>query len=248
MKPGRIDELLRQRPPDEGSYAAALDLDDRRRRRPSLSLIAVPVLAIAVLGIAAGVLGGRLLAGTPGLSPGPAPSSTLMSGRVSPSIHAEPSPSFTAEPTRPASAYDRCRADDLAMVADGWNGATGTLSADAVVINVGNATCRLAGKPSVQLVVPDGDALTAPSIADPSAGSALALAPGDSAGTSFAWGNWCTDAPAGALTLRLFLGGGFGTLNAEIKTAPGSSLSPRCDLPRTGPTFSAIAPFHRLQP
>jgi len=246
MRPRRIEELLRERPPDEPPYSDELRLDGAGRSRIVSPVAGIAIVVVAAIATAVAIAGPRFVAVTPPHTPSPTPSSSPLADVV-PWIDAAPLPDPTPQPTEAPSSFARCRADGLVMLAEGWHGATGSLDADALVINVGRSTCQVAGKPSVQLVAETGQALTDPSIADRSAGAPIALAPGDSANISFDWSNWCTDAPAGQLTLRLFLGNGSGSLSAEIRRVAGNS-SPRCDLPRTGPGFSAIFPFHRLPP
>lgn len=246
MRPRRIEELLRERPPDEPPYSDELRLDGAGRSRIVSPVAGIALIVVAAIATAVAVVGPRFVAVTPPHSRSPIPSSSSLADIV-PWIDAAPRPQPTPQPTQTPSSFDRCRADGLVMRANGWNGATGSLTADALLINIGRSTCQLTGKPSVQLVAENGQALTDPSNADRSAGAPIALAPGGSANTAFAWSNWCTDAPAGQLTLRLFLGDGLGSLSAEIRRVAGNS-SPRCDLPRTGPTFSAIFPFHFLSP
>jgi hypothetical protein len=211
-----------------------------------LAVAATSIIAVAAIGIGVAAVGGRFVAATPRQTSAPVSSGSPLADLV-PSVEATPSPHATTRPPEDAAAYEACQADGLVTFADGWNGATGSLTADAVVINVGEGTCRVGGKPSVQLLGSQGVVLTGRTNSEPSAGEVVALAPGQSALTSFVWGNWCTEVPSGPLTLRLFVGDGSTSINSEIRTLSGSAAVPRCDLPRTGPTFSTLVPFH-IQP
>jgi hypothetical protein len=244
MREQRIEELLRERPPDESPYLAEIDLHRRRRTKATPRFMPMAIVAVAAIGIGAGLFNARLVAEAPRDTSRAVPSGSPMDG-VIPWIDAERSSKPTPDPTQPPSSHPICAADRLVMLAEGWQRATGSLTADAIVINIGRFTCHLSGKPSVQLTTSTGAPLTGASDATRSAGQAVALAPGDSANASFAWSNWCANAPAGPLTLRLFVGDG--PLSAEIRTVSGTRQTPRCDLPRTGPTFSATFPF-RAQP
>lgn len=81
MKPERIEELLRDRPPDEPAYHGVLDLENdaslSRTRRVSRGLLAASVAGTAVAALVIGLLLGQVLNNPPGaLSSSPSPSAT----------------------------------------------------------------------------------------------------------------------------------------------------------------------------
>src|SRR5690348_10529873 len=153
MKPKRLEEILRARPPGERDYRGKLLLDQRdlgwfagRTRRATVFTV---MGATALIALAVGLYAGQLLpvrTGSPSLSPTAVetPESSVRVG-VIPWIDASPSAAPTATPTPAPDTGPPCSVDDLALAADGWTGATGSLAGGATVVNTGSATCHLSG-------------------------------------------------------------------------------------------------------
>ncbi len=197
--------------------------------------------SMAILGIAAiGVL-------AIGLFLGPfRPSDESMR---SPTPAASPSVTAAASPrpdeTQGTAATPRCRADQLGLVAAGWDGATGSLVAAAVVVNVSNARCDLQGAPKVELLDAAG-AIIAGAVSGESPGDNVPLPVGEVAFATVIWTNWCSSPPSLPLGMRLALPQEGGALAASIGT-PGADNAvslPRCNAPEapSGASASAFLP------
>jgi hypothetical protein len=144
-----------------------------------------------------------------------------------------------------------CKIDQLALVAGGWSGATGSMGGSATVLNVSPETCRVSGKPSLELRDKAGKVIATGQKA--AAGAPVALLPGGVAGVIAVWGNWCADLPARPLSLRVSLAETKGTLRARVVdwNAIGgeeSSSVPRCDSEGAGSTIDAPGPFAVPEP
>lgn len=159
-----------------------------------------------------------------------------------------PASSPVPDETQGSAATPSCRADQLGLVATGWEGATGSMVANAVVVNVSNARCDLRGAPSIQLVDAAADPITA-SAAGVSPGDNVPLHIGEVALATVVWSNWCSSPPTLPLGLRLGLPQEGGTLTASIGTpgAENATSLPRCDVPNAASEASAL-PFHAPEP
>jgi Domain of unknown function (DUF4232) len=272
MKPERIEQHLRDAPPDEPVYTGRLDLDaDAERRRPGrfgrgVLLATAAVTAVAALAI--GLLLGQLAparvggptgspepSGSPGATPAPEPSWPL---GVIPWIDASPSPSPAppSTPTPDPAAYPACAASDLAMVGGGWGGLTGgQLSGGAYVVNISIAPCRVSGVASVVLLDVSGTQIAAPYAGQSSAApTPIALPPAGVASVGFAWSNWCGAKAALPLQLRLTLPDDGGTLTGPVRAIgqnqpPGGTATqfPGCLDASTGSSISAVSAFTPAQ-
>ena len=178
-------------------------------------------------------------------SPGP----TL---RGLPTLEAHPTAVPPTVPTdSPASTTDPlsvavCGIDQLALAAGGWSGATGSMAGGATLLNVSSETCRVSGKPSLELLDRAGKVIAEGQPA--SAEQPVAILPGGVATVIAVWSNWCTDPPARPLTLTLSLAETKGTLRAAVVdwNAIGgeeSSSLPRCDAEGAGSSIAAPTPF-----
>lgn len=158
--------------------------------------------------------------------------------RVPPTNETSPAPEPTIDP-KPLVA---CAPDNLAMMAGGWGGATGSMGGGATLINVSNEACRIEGWPGLELLAHDGTVIASGVPAAP--GEPVAVAPGGAAGVIAVWMNWCGDPPARPLTMRLSLADGAGTFSAEVRSWEGGGTSvPRCDAPGSPSTIGAPEPF-----
>jgi hypothetical protein len=196
----------------------------------------VGLLAIVIVGLVADrfVNGPTRTTGSPSTSPVGA----------SPTAPAIPSPTLTGgTPLRP------CAAQDLALAAFGWGGATGSMAGGATLINVSPEPCGLAGKPAVALFAKSGTEIAAGGPAEPGpAGDAVELSEGDVARVITVWSNWCGDSPTRPLTLRLSLPDGGGDLDAQVREDGNSSSLPRCDVQGAPSTIGVPTPFASLGP
>jgi len=216
MRPERIEELLKAKPPDEGVYRGELVLDTPTARattavtraRPSLASAAAAVGTVALVSLVLVALVLGPLAG-PSPSPSPAPPSASPSPQPSPErspqatpnlgvipwIDATPVASPTPAPTVDPRSMPPCTAHDLVLVAGGWSGATGSEAGGATVINLSGTPCTVSGRPGVDLLDARGRVI-APGVDKPATGSDLVvLQPGGVAGVITVWQNWCGDPP-----------------------------------------------------
>lgn len=199
---------------------------------------------VAILGMAAiGVLAIGLLLGPlrPGdESPGSPP--------ASPSITATAMPSPLPRETQGSAATPGCRADQVGLVAAGWDGATGSLVATALVVNVSNARCDLLGAPEVELLDANGGVIAGPA-SGASPGDNMPLQIGEVALATVVWSNWCSTPPTLPLGVRMGLPQGGGSLTASIGTPGAENVVnlPRCDVPNA-PSSASASPFHASEP
>ena len=181
-----------------------------------------------------------------------APSSTGSSGAgaipwidATPPPSAEPEPEPTIDPMSVAS----CTADDLAMSAGGWGGATGSMAGGAALVNVSVEPCRIGGKPVVELFSKKGAAIAESSRAEAVAGPTVVLESGGVADVITVWMNWCGDPPVRPLFLRLSLPDGGGSLESEVREWDrGTTSLPRCDLANAPSTIGVPEPFSAPEP
>lgn len=200
---------------------------------------AVAILGMAGIGVLAiGLFLGPLRpAGESTRSPTPAPS---------PSIAAASSP--VPDETQGTAATPGCRADQLGLVARGWDGATGSLVATALVVKVSNARCDLRGAPSVELLDAAGTTIASAAVGV-SPGDSVPLHVGEVALATVIWSNWCSSPPSLPLRMRLALPQEGGTLTESIGT-PGADNAvnlPRCDVPNA-PSSASASPFRASEP
>jgi len=269
MRPERIEELLKAKPPDEGVYRGELVLDTPTARattavtraRPSLASAAAAVGTVALVSLVLVALVLGPLAG-PSPSPSPAPPSASPSPQPSPGrspqaanpgvipwIDATPVPSETPETTADPHALPACTSEDLALSAEGWGGATGSLAGGATVVNVSSATCAVAGRPASVLLDARGKVIARQASGPASSSDVVALPPGGVAGVTTVWQNWCGTPPRRPLSLRLSLPAGGGDLSAVLRPGRGTLDGvPRCDAPGAGSTVGLPVPFSAPAP
>jgi uncharacterized protein DUF4232 len=172
------------------------------------------------------------------------------------SLSAQPTASTAATLTSPEPdatenpmSIDPCAADDLAMAAGGWGGATGSMAGGATLINVSIDRCRLSGKPAVELLT-NGRVITSRAARPSTDGEPIVLPPGGVAGVITVWMNWCGDPPELPLRLRLVLPDDGGTLVGVIR--PWANMGahvqvPRCDAPGADSTIGVPLPFEAAE-
>jgi len=251
MKVERIEEQLRSQPPDEPNYPRDLLLapalvratGSRTRARsaaPAALVAAVLVIvALVVVPLLAGPLGRNETSPSPTTAGTPEPSSPL---GVIPWIDATPSPSPTPDPTPDPHGFRSCSADDVAVVADGWGGATGSLAGGVELIGLSGDPCTVAGKPAVTLLNARGKVIATGTRSVPSSGSDLVVVPvGGVASVTTAWSNWCGGAPDRPLKVRVRLPADNHDVEAVVhETGPASPAEmPRCDNPN-GPSLVGV--------
>ena len=268
MRPERIETLLRRQAPDEPDHVIRPLLEEHAPGllrsatvRPSKTAAGgiawAAVLVVAAIGIAIGAIALRRepaastpLPATSGAVPsGPAPSLAL---GVIPWIDATPGPSATPEPTPDPSALPACVPEDLALVAGGWGGATGSMAGGADLINVSPNPCHLWNPAGAQLTDSTGTVIARldPAIAagGPESGAFGIPSGGDVTGT-LVWINWCGTAPRLPLSITVFLADGpektvsidSPSLTAVIDSWEGGSGTPRCDSPGGGSSVGSIS-------
>lgn len=182
-----------------------------------------------------------------------APSLAALPTLQSTAVVVEPMPSELAGATEPPAptvdprSVRACRADQVAALAGGWSGATGSLAGNASVINVSSEACSVAGKPSMELLDKAGTLIASGVSSTP--GEPAVLPPGGVTGVIAVWSNWCHDPPAMPLSLRFKLAGTGLTLRAAVVDWSGavggseSSSLPRCDAPGAPSEIGAPVPF-----
>jgi len=205
----------------------------------------VSLLAIVIVGLVADrfVNGPSRTTGSPATpAVGGSPAATAIPSRtLAPSD--QPGATIGGTPLRP------CTAQDLALAAFGWGGATGSMAGGATLINVSPEPCRLAGKPGVALFAKRGGPIATGGSGEPTpSGDAVELSEGDVAWVITDWSNWCGDPPARPLTLRLSLPGGAGDLDAPVREDGNSRNIPRCDVRDAPSTIGVPTPFALLGP
>lgn len=256
MNPERIEELLRQQPPDELPYGRPVPAlaDMVVHSRPALgrsTLAASGMSALLVVALLLVVAGSRLgqapsSSGTPTGSLGSSsPSATGATGVIPwiDSRYATPS----AEPTQPPADLALCPKDQLVLLAGGWGGATGSAAGGVTLINLWANPCRLGAPTSV--VLRDASGATIATDPSPPAQSVVGIAPGGTAVGILVWDNWCRPAaPAGPLrvALTMTLGADAGTtqatLESEVNDLQTGSPTPRCDTPSAPSTVGVVGP------
>lgn len=217
-------------------------------------------LAAALAAISAVALGIRLMTGGESGS-SPSPAAHVATSAPTPNASAAMLPTASDEPDSTADplSVSPCSADDLAMAAGGWGGATGSEAGGATLVNVSIDACRLSGKPAVELR--SGEGVVASEGSPPSSdGDAVVLVPGAVTGVITVWSNWCGDPPALPLRLRLTLPDREGILTAVVRTwdvvrAQDMSLGggsfvhvPRCNAPNAPSTIGVPLPFAATGP
>jgi hypothetical protein len=264
MKPEQIEEQLRSRPPDEPAYRRELVLGPRLIRATAAKSAAresAPraLLAAAALAAVIGLVVVPLVVGPLGrLRTSPPPSATpLATSRSSselglvPWIDATPTPAPTPEPTPDPRTLPVCTADDVAIAAGGWGGATGSLVGGVAAIHLGGDPCILTGKPGVSLLDARGSVIATANGTGSVSGSPLVVLPaGGVASVTLVWSNSCGAAPARPLTVKVTLPGDEREVAATVReTGPGSAGSvPRCDSPAAGPSLGVPAEFAGPEP
>ncbi|MBI3751723.1 MAG: hypothetical protein HY263_08750 [Chloroflexi bacterium] len=256
MKPDRIEELLRRRPPDEPLHSINLELDEPaadllRVRRTSLGATGLGSLRWASLAAAVAlvaVLGSLVVGRTPAAptgSPGGSPVASEGVPTTPPGAIAwidEPYVIPTPEPTEPPSALPLCDPTRLAVVAGGWGGATGSAAGGVTIVNVSQVRCRL--DPPIEAALRDAGGTVVASREPTARGSgsgleAIGLGEAGSAWAIVVWNNWCgAAAPPGPLELDLTMpaadGSGGQLLRTEVKVDEPGYSTPRCDAPEAG--------------
>jgi hypothetical protein len=264
-------------PPAPSSLHDAMDrLEAEQPRRPrprwrgalqAVSVLAVAVVMVAVLGWGSGLRLGVSPGATPSESPGgtPGQSPTTSSTPLPGLSTANPKPSgsivpwldqtaFTAPSPTPVaipSGTPTCLPSDLTASA-GWQGGGGQMLGWLTVTNVGEHLCTLEGSPrlvelrSVKTIVEPITYHGEPSdgSSDPSviAGPVL-LKPGGVAGAFLWWSNWCRATTPVVTSLIVTLPSGGAPIDAG-PTSPGPGIGgvpPRCDTPSAASTFTAYA-------
>ncbi len=271
MNPDRIEVLLGRRPPDEPEYAVELALEPVATNRvgaarssgrpmPANILRWATLAVVAGLGVTLGAftLGSRLAApmvtsSTTGTAAAlPAPSTPL---GVIPWLDASPAPAPTPEPTVAPTALPLCVPDDLALVTEGWGGATASAAGGVTIVNVSGNPCHLEKPLAIELDDAMGRAIahSGPSVNGYSANENLVGLPaGGSAGAIVVWDNWCASPPPVPETLKVTLAAGTpgttstSTLTARVRISL-ATLVPRCDDPAAGSSIATL-PFAAPEP
>jgi hypothetical protein len=199
-------------------------------------------VALAVVVGAVIVVGSAVPKPTPAQGPSAAPVASAI-GMI-PWIDATPAPSPTAEPTADPLSLLACQSGDLALVAGGWGGATGSLAGGIELINVSANACRVVAKPSVELLDAAGRLIAAPAAGWNPGSEIVALAAGGSAGGILVWSNWCLPPPSLPLRVRATVDRGATPLTAEVRAwEPGATGVPRCDAPLGGTSVGVATPL-----
>lgn len=184
----------------------------RRHRQPSLHVVAVAALAVILLA----ACGSAEIAGSVPPSAGATPTASVL-----------PSPTALAA-TGSAQPEERpCEGADLRASGGPWGGAAGSRGADVVVANEGTSPCRLSAGPMVALVDTTGRVLLASRPGRTGVGPVIR--PGDRAGFSVVFSNWCDETASLPLAFRLDLASG----SLEIGGLPLASTDalPPCNGP-----------------
>ena len=212
-------------------------VDRRVRRDPSRALA---LTVIALVAISALVLGLDRVTSRRTATASDSPS-------TAPIVEATARPTVEPEPTPVPLSVAPCSPDDLALLAGGWGGATGSMGGGAGLINMSIDPCSIAGRPAVDLLANDGALVAMGTAASP--GPVVVLVPGGVAGVITVWSNWCGDTRPRALVLRLSLLDWDRGLLAPVVEWPGSGGStPRCDTPTAPSTIGVPEPWATAQP
>lgn len=225
-------------------------MPDSQGARRSPAGIAAVVIAIAMLIVAIGLY----QASGHDTAPTAAPSlPALRTAVASAPLLATPAPTEATSPTVDPGSARACQSGQLALVAGGWGGATGSMAGGATVLNVSSDVCLVSGTPALELrdatgkVIADGEA-AAP-------GDTVVLAPGAVANVTTVWRNWCKEPPSRPLSIRVSLDDPKVRLTAEVvdwdSSGVGGSESsslPRCDVETAPSTIVAPLPLAAPEP
>lgn len=263
MKPERIEALLRTKPPDEPDHRVRPVLDGLATHpvrdghiRPAQTTAGglgwAIVLVLATIGVTIGAL--VLRAGPAGPSPSPAPSGPPSSEArgVIPWIDATPAPSPTPAATPDAASLPACGSGDLALVAGGWGGATGSMAGGATLINVSPNPCHIWNPMAAQLSDATGAVIARLDPAISAAGSSadvVAVPSGGDVSGIVVWMNWCDAPPKLPLSLTIYIADreksvsiDAPALTAVVRdSGSGGSGIPRCDAPDAGSTVGPVS-------
>ena len=223
--------------------------DPRTRGAARGSVVAVAA-AVALIVLALVLYqGGAGPSGTADASPvRTLPTLPTLGPRTSPvpqTVATEP-PGPTTDPLSVAA----CKVDQLAMAAGGWSGATGSMAGGVTLVNVSSETCRVSGRPSLELEDKSGHAIAEGVAA--TADQPVAIVPGGVANVIAVWSNWCGDPPARPLSVTLSVAGTKGTLRATVvdwNAIGGEEFTslPRCDQEGAGSSIGAPVPFRAAE-
>ena len=261
MKPERLEALLRTKPPDEPARAFRPVVDQpgtaalgTRRVRPMADGIGGIGWA-AVLVVAIGVTIGSIVLrnGTVGPSPsptssGPQPSVAL---GVIPWIDATPAPTAQPDGTPDAASLPGCAVQDLALVAGGWGGATGSMAGGASLINLSANPCRIWNPLSAQLSDATGVVIARlnPAISSGGGSGSREIPAGGDVTGIVVWMNWCDAAPKLPLKLTIYVIDNSEktvsidtpSISADVRERTVGAGIPRCDAPGAGSSVGAVS-------
>jgi len=262
MRPERIEELLRTKPVDEPNRAARPILDVVATRavrsakvRPAAIAGGLAWTTVVIVAAVAVMIGAIVLRAGPA-GPSPLPTGTEAAPSVAfgviPWIDASPAPSPTPEPTPDAATLPACAVEGLALVAGGWEGATGSMAGGADLINVSPNPCRLWSPAGAQLADATGTVIARldPAIAAGGSGAGfVGISPGGDVTGTLVWTNWCGEAPKLPLMLTVYFTDGpeetvsidSSSLTAVVDSSKGGSGVPRCDEPGAGSGVGSIS-------
>jgi hypothetical protein len=167
------------------------------------------ILAVAVVAAAVVAIAGCSAQSAPS-APSTAPQTTAASSTVD-------STPATTSPSEVRSAPGRCAAGALAGSVQGSEGAAGHLWFTIQLRNDSAAACTLEGIAEVRLLDALGRPVTAPSLPDGPARTAVVLRPGKAARFSFSEPNACDGFVTGS-RLRVTMPGGRGSLEVPLGT------------------------------
>jgi len=203
----------------------------------------IALLASIVAIVLVGLVADQFLNGPDHAAASPPPA-TISS--VLPTSAATPEP----PPTTQGSTTPPCTAQDLALAAGGWQGATASMAGGATLIGVAPEPCHLAGKPGLALFAKGGVMIANGEPAERgTASNAVELSEGDVAWVTTVWSNWCGEPPIRPLFIRLSLPDDGGDLEARVLEGPVSSASlPLCDSPCAPSSIGVRTAFATLPP
>lgn len=261
MKPERIEALLRTKPPDEPARHFRSVVDQpatgalgRGRVRPMTDAfggIGWAAVLVVVIGVTIGSI--VLRYGTAGPSPsptssGPQPSVAL---GVIPWIDATPAPTAQPDATPDAASLPGCTVQDLALVAGGWGGATGSMAGGATLINLSTNPCRIWNPLSAQLSDATGAVIARlnPAISSGGGSGARAIPTGGEVAGIVVWMNWCDAAPKLPLKMTIYVIDNpektvsidTPSISADVRDREGEAGTPRCDAPGAGSSVGAVS-------
>lgn len=147
-----------------------------------------------------------------------------------------------------------CSASDLTGSGH-FQGATGSLAGGLSLVNTAPTACALPGRPGIQVVDVQGQALPvdeqdAPLCDQPGSASAcvprdtVVVGPEEEAQARLVWQNWCGPDPAAPIALEVSLLEPDAPLSVPVVDPAGSPLAdtPRCDTPDS-PSILLVGPF-----